>query len=104
MAREKLPPPLLKNMIHEILSELSKDEFYPTEMQKAFKDCTQVKVSHDHVRYKGCIKCLTFKYKKNDLEKFYEKFYSSPPLQAETLLNKTFTESLCKVIVLHFGL
>lgn len=33
MAREKLPPPLLKNMIHDILSELSKDEFYPTEMQ-----------------------------------------------------------------------
>ena len=59
MAREKLPPPLLKNMIHDILSELSKDEFYPTEMQKAFKDCTQVKVSHFHVIYKGCIKCLT---------------------------------------------
>ena len=49
MAREKLPPPLLENMIHEILSELSKDECYPAEMQKAFKDCTQVKVSHDHV-------------------------------------------------------
>ena len=49
MAREKLPPPLLENMIHEILSELSKDECYPAEMQKAVKDCTQVKVSHDHV-------------------------------------------------------
>ena len=59
MAREKLPPPLLENMIHEVLSELSKDEFYPTEMQKAFKDCTQVKVSHFHVIYEGCIKCLT---------------------------------------------
>ena len=103
MAREKLPPPLLENMIHEILSELSKDDCYPTGMQKAFLDCTGVKVSHDHVIYKECIKCLAFMYKKSDPEKFYEKFYSSLPLQAETLLNKTFRESLCKVIVLHLG-
>ena len=103
MAREKLPPPLLENMIQEILSELSKDDCYPSGMQKAFKDCTQVKVSHDHVIYKECIKCLAFMYKKSDPEKFYEKFYSSLPLQAETLLNKTFPESLCKVIVLHLG-
>ena len=42
--------------------------------------------------------------KKNDPEKFYEKFYSSLPLQAETLLiNKTLPGSLCKVIVLHLG-
>ena len=40
---------------------------------------------------------------KNDPGSFYEKFYSSLPLQAETLLNKTFPESLCKVIVLHLG-
>ena len=49
VASEKLPPPMLENMIHEILSEMSKDDCYPTEMPKAFKDCTQVKVSHDHV-------------------------------------------------------
>lgn len=59
---------------------------------------------HMIMSYKGCIKCLTFKYKNNDPEKFYEEFYSSLPLQAETLLNKTLTESLRKVIVLHFGL
>ena len=83
---------MLENMIHEILSEMSKDDCYPAEMQKAFKDCTQVKVSHNHVIYKECIECLAFMYKKNDQEKFYEKFYSSLPLQAETFLNKTFTE------------
>ena len=103
MAREKLPPPLLEKMIHEISSDLSKDDCYPTGMQKAFKHYTQVKVSHDHVIYKECIKCLAFMYKKSDPEKFYEKFYSSLPLQAETLLNKIFPESLCKVIVLHLG-
>ena len=103
MAKEKLPPPLLENMIHEILSEPSKYDCYPGGMQEAFKDCTQVKVSHDHIIYKECIKCLAFMCKKNDLEKFYEKFYSSLPLQAETLLNKAVPESLCKVIVLHFG-
>ena len=72
-------------------------------MQKAFKDCTQVNVSHDHVIYKDCIECLAFMYKKSDPEKFYEKFYSSLSLQPETLLNKTFPESLCKVIVFHLG-
>ena len=92
MASEKLPPPMLENMIHKILSEMSKDDCYPIEMQKAFKDCTQVKVSHDHVIYKECIECLAFMYKKNDPEKFCEKFYSSLPLQAETFLYKTFTE------------
>ena len=75
MAREKLPPPLLENMIHEISSDLSKDDCYPAGMQKAFKDYTQVKVSHDHVIYKECIKCLAFMYKKSDPETFYEKFY-----------------------------
>ena len=42
-------------------------------------------------------------YKKNDPQSFYEKSYSSLPLQAETLLNKTFPESFCKVVVLHLG-
>ena len=92
MTREKLPPPLLENMIpHEILSELSKDECYPAEMQKAFKDCTQVKVSNDHVIYKGCIKCLAFMYKKNDPEKFSEKLYSYLPLKAERLPKENFS-------------
>ena len=36
MARQKLPPPPLENMIHEILSELSKDDRYPAGMHKAF--------------------------------------------------------------------
>ena len=43
MASDKLTPPMLENMNHEILSELSKD-CYPTEMQNAFID-TQIKVS-----------------------------------------------------------
>ena len=71
MASDKLTPPLLENMIHEILSELSKDDCYPTEMQNAFKD-TQIKVSYDDAIYKECIKCLVFMYRKNDPEKFYE--------------------------------
>ena len=81
MAKEKLPPPLSKN------------DCYPAGMQKAFKDCTLFKVSHGHVIYKECIKCLAFMYKTSDPEKFYEKFCSSLPLQAKTLLNKTFPES-----------
>jgi len=42
-------------------------------------------------------------YKKNDPEQFYEKFYSSLPLQAETLLSKNLPGSFCKIIVLHLG-
>jgi len=102
MASEKPTPPLLENMIHEILSELSKDDCYPTEMQNAFKD-TQIKVSYDDAIYKEYIQRLAFMCKKNDPEKFYEKFYSSLPLQAETLLNKKFPGIFCKIIVLHPG-
>ena len=42
-------------------------------------------------------------WQENDPGSFYQKFYSSLPLQAETLSNKAFPESLCKVIVLHLG-
>ena len=47
MASDNLTPPLLENMISEVLSDLSKDDCYPTEMQNAFKD-TKIKVSYGH--------------------------------------------------------
>lgn len=71
-------------------------------MQNAVKD-TKIKASYGHAIYKECIKCLAFMYKKNDPRKFYEIFYSSLSLQAETLLNQTITGSFCKVVVLHLG-
>ena len=86
-------------MIVEIIDELSKDDCYPAEMQKKLESA-KIKVSTDDTIYKECVGCLAFMLKKNDAEKFYEKFYSSLPLKAGTLLHNIFPESFSKVVVL----
>lgn len=86
-------------MVVESIDELSKDDCYPAEMRKELEKA-EIKISNDDTIYKECVGCLAFMLKKNDDEKFYEKFFSSLPLKAETLLHNTIPGSFSKIIVL----
>jgi len=99
IASDKLSPSQLENMIVDIVVEVSKDDCYPAEMRKELEKA-KVKVSNDDTIYKECVGCLALMLKKNDVEKFYEKFYSSLPLKAKSLLHDTIPESSSKIVVL----
>lgn len=98
MATENLSPSQLEDMVTEIFDNLSKDECYLAEMQRTFKTA-KVHITNCDELYKECVECLAFMLKKNDAEKFYEKYYSSLPLKAKSLLHACLPAKYSTIVV-----
>lgn len=98
MATENFSPSQLEDMVKEIFDNLSKDECYSAEMRRKLKTA-KVHITNCDELYKEGVECLPFMLKKNDAEKFYEKYYSSLPLKAKSLFHACLPAKYSTIVV-----